>query len=156
MIALDDLVSENLVLLDPPVADVAGVFEAMVAKIEAAGILPESKVPALREALVKREAVGSTGLGEGIALPHAYMAGLGRSLVLVARLAQPMEFGSHDGQPVDLFFLITGPPSEIRFHLQVLARLARLLRDGQGLRELREASTPRQVVTALLELEARH
>ncbi|MGE0211077.1 MAG: PTS IIA-like nitrogen regulatory protein PtsN [Parvibaculaceae bacterium] len=84
------------------------------------------------ETLLQREKLGSTGLGQGIAIPHGKFADLDRVRGLFARLAQPVDFDAVDDQPVDLVFLLLAPESAGADHLKALARISRLLRD-QGL-----------------------
>lgn len=84
------------------------------------------------ETLLQREKLGSTGLGQGIAIPHGKFAELDRVQGLFARLAQPVDFDAVDDQPVDLVFLLLAPESAGADHLKALARISRLLRD-QGL-----------------------
>jgi len=79
-------------------------------------------------ALLQRERLGSTGVGEGIAIPHGKLPGVSRLFGLVARLEKPLDFESVDGQPVDLIFLLLAPEGAGADHLKALARVARALR----------------------------
>jgi PTS system nitrogen regulatory IIA component len=93
------------------------------------------------DALLEREAAGSTGVGHGVAVPHARLEGLGRMRGVFVRLEQPVEFAAVDDQPVDLLFALFAPRDAGADHLRALARVSRLLRQG-GLREhLRNART---------------
>ncbi len=87
-------------------------------------------------ALLQRERLGSTGLGSGIAIPHIKLAGLKGITCLFAKLAQPIEFESHDGQPVDLVFFLLAPEDAGGDHLKALARISRLVRDPATLERL--------------------
>ena len=89
------------------------------------------------ETLLKREKLGSTGIGQGIAIPHGKMATLARVYGLFARLAQPIDFDSVDGQPVDLVFVLLAPEHAGADHLKALARISRLLRDPAVVAKLR-------------------
>jgi len=91
------------------------------------------------EALLQRERLGSTGLGRGIAIPHAKLKGLGRIICLVARLDEPIEFDSLDNEPVDLIFVLLAPDHASGDHLKALARISRLLREPNALDRLRAA-----------------
>jgi len=95
-------------------------------------------VEAIAAALLKREALGSTGMGEGIAIPHARVAGLTRPFGLFARLKQPIDFEAVDGQPVDIVFVLL-MPAESDGDINALACVARWLRDPRALDELRRA-----------------
>jgi len=91
------------------------------------------------ETLTQREKLGSTGVGNGIAIPHGKLAKLEKLVGLFARLDRPIDFESLDGQPVDLIFLLLAPEGAGADHLKALARVARLLRDPEVARKLRNS-----------------
>jgi nitrogen PTS system EIIA component len=91
------------------------------------------------EVLMQRERLGSTGIGSGIAIPHGKLAKLERLFGVFARLERPIDFEALDGQPVDLLFLLLAPEAAGADHLKALARVARLLRDHEIARKLRES-----------------
>ena len=93
------------------------------------------------DALLEREAVGSTGVGHGVAVPHARLTGLDRMRAVFVRLEHPVEFASIDDQPVDLMFALFAPPNAGAEHLRALARVSRLLRQGTLREQLRQART---------------
>lgn len=90
-------------------------------------------------ALLQRERLNSTGLGNGIAIPHVKHGSLNSIVCLFARLSQPVEFESHDDQPVDLVFFLLAPEHAGGDHLKALARISRLVRDPSTLEALRSA-----------------
>lgn len=92
---------------------------------------------AVFDGLMTRERLGSTGVGQGIAIPHARCAGLDHMAGLFARLHTPIDFESVDGQPVDLIFMLLAPEHAGASHLQALARIARFLRSQETTAELR-------------------
>lgn len=89
------------------------------------------------ETLLTREKLGSTGIGQGIAIPHGKVPSIARVYGLFARLAQPVDFDSVDGQPVDLVFVLLAPEHAGADHLKALARISRLLRDPGVVAKLR-------------------
>jgi len=91
------------------------------------------------EVLMQRERLGSTGIGSGIAIPHGKLAKLEHLFGVFARLERPVDFEALDGQPVDLMFLLLAPEAAGADHLKALARVARLLRDPEIARKLRES-----------------
>jgi PTS system nitrogen regulatory IIA component len=94
-------------------------------------------------ALVRREGLGSTGVGDGVALPHARLETMRKPFGLLARLREPLDFDAVDEQPVDLVFLLLLPIGEGGGHLNALACVARKLRDPEtatGLRGARDAA----------------
>jgi PTS system nitrogen regulatory IIA component len=107
---------------------------------------------AVFESLLQRERLGSTGIGEGIAIPHGKPARLGRLFGLMARLEKPVDFESLDGQPVDLVFLLLAPEGAGADHLKALSRIARVLR-GPGVVERLRATRDADALYAVLTQE---
>jgi len=105
------------------------------------------------EALLEREAAGSTGVGYGVAVPHARLDGLGRMRSIFVRLEHPIEFGSVDDQPVDLLFALFAPKNAGAEHLRALAKVSRLLRQTAVREHLRTARSA-DALHALLVQEA--
>ncbi|QFU14862.1 PTS IIA-like nitrogen regulatory protein PtsN [Microvirga thermotolerans] len=104
------------------------------------------------EALLQRERLGSTGIGEGIAIPHGKLPGLTRIFGLVARLEKPIDFEALDGQQVDILFLLLAPEGAGADHLKALARVARVLREPglvERIRATRDASALYAIMTEL-------
>jgi PTS system nitrogen regulatory IIA component len=91
------------------------------------------------ETLQQRERLGSTGIGDGVAIPHGKLPGLDRLFGLVARLERPVDFESLDGQPIDIAFLLLAPEGAGAEHLKALAQVARLLREPGVLDRIRAA-----------------
>jgi PTS system nitrogen regulatory IIA component len=89
--------------------------------------------------LLEREKLGSTGIGDGIAIPHGKVSNLGRLLISFGRSAQGVEFDSMDSKPAHLFFLLLAPESSTGSHLTALARLSRLLKNQTFREDLLEA-----------------
>ena len=96
---------------------------------------------AVFDVLIEREKLGTTGVGNGIAIPHGKLASLTRLYGLFARLDKPIDFDSIDEQPVDLIFLLLAPESAGADHLKALARISRLLRDKTVCEKLRATDT---------------
>lgn len=92
------------------------------------------------QGLTAREALGSTGFGREIAIPHTKLATLDRCVGIFLRLAEPVAFNSHDGKPVDLIFALLSPEKAGIEHLQALAAISRLLRDDNMVAKLRGAA----------------
>ena len=108
--------------------------------------LPERRI---FETLTERERLGSTGMGQGIAIPHGRLAGLPKIVGLFARLETPIAYDAVDNQPVDLVFLLLAPEGAGADHLKALARVSRLLRNQQTCEKLR-ATKDGQVLYSLL------
>ncbi len=104
---------------------------------------------AVFDQLLERERLGSTGMGQGIALPHARLEGLTEARGGFVRLAQGVDFAAVDGEPVDMVFGLLVPGDATQAHLQLLAGLAGLFRDTKLCADLREASSPQQILQRL-------
>lgn len=105
-------------------------------------------------AVEERESVLSTGIGFGVAIPHARTSGV-RELGIVSGVsAAPVPYDSIDGEPVRLFFLIVGPEASAGLHVKILSRIARLVRRDGVRRHLVEARTPNEFYHVLLDAEA--
>jgi len=100
--------------------------------------LPEARI---MEALQEREALGSTGLGAGVAVPHARINGVDKVTAVFVRLDTPVAFGAVDDRPVDLLFALFAPPSDGADHLRALAAVSRSLRSAEMREHLRQART---------------
>ena len=107
-------------------------------------------------ALLQRERLGSTGVGRGIAIPHARLPGLATIATVFAQLDDPIEFDSADGEPVDLVFVLLAPEQAGADHLKALARISRLLRDPMMLEKLRAARDRKVIYSVLTEPLASH
>lgn len=106
------------------------------------------------ERLLEREAGGSTGVGSGVALPHAQLAGLERLTAVFLRLEPPVAFDAVDGRPVDLVFALFAPEGDGAGHLRTLARVSRLLRRAELREQLRAARSADAVYAILAEAPA--
>jgi len=111
--------------------------------------------PTLLEAVHEREKGGSTGIGFGVAIPHARAAGVPELSLVCGVSPLPVPFDAIDGEPVRLFFLIVGPPSSAGQHVKLLGRIAKLVRHEDVRRRLFDATTPHEFYNALLDAEAR-
>lgn len=99
--------------------------------------------------LMEREALGSTGFGHGVAIPHGKVEGLTRIYGMFARLAEPIDYKAIDGRPVDLVFLLLSPPDAGAEHLKALAAISRFTRHGPSLDKMRGARS-RDALAAVL------
>ena len=131
-----DLVSPNAII---PALKVNGKKQALQEIAAKAAVLTGQSERTILEILLQREKLGSTGVGNGVAIPHGKLAKLATVFGLFARLERPVDFEALDGQPVDLIFLLLAPEGAGADHLKALARVARLLRDPEVARKLRNS-----------------
>jgi PTS system nitrogen regulatory IIA component len=106
------------------------------------------------ETLLTREKLGSTGIGQGIAIPHGKISAINRVYGLFARLSSPIAYDSLDGQPVDLVFVLLAPDHAGADHLKALARISRLLRENDTIAKLRGTDTAEGLYSILTEPSA--
>lgn len=109
---------------------------------------------AVLDALSEREQAGSTGIGHGVAVPHARIEGLDRIRGVFLRVEQPVAFESIDDQPADLIFALLAPPEAGTEHLRALARVSRMLRSADLREHLRQARTPDALHALLVQEQA--
>ena len=131
-----DLVSPNAII---PALKVNGKKQALQEIAAKAAALTGQSERTILEILLQREKLGSTGVGNGVAIPHGKLAKLANVFGLFARLERPVDFEALDGQPVDLIFLLLAPEGAGADHLKALARVARLLRDPEVAQKLRNS-----------------
>jgi len=109
---------------------------------------------AIFDVLLERERLGTTGVGDGVAIPHGKLPNLGKLVGMFARLERPIDFEAIDEQPVDLIFLLLAPGTAGADHLKALARVSRLLRDRQMREKLRGSETREALYALLVEQQA--
>src|SRR6266566_3186902 len=143
---ISDLVAPNAVIPALKVNGKKQVLQELAAK---AAELSGQNERTIFEILLQREKLGSTGVGNGIAIPHGKLPKLSKLFGLFARLERPVDFEALDGQPVDLVFLLLAPEGAGADHLKALARIARLLRDQDVAKKLR-ASRDAQAIYSVL------
>jgi len=151
---VSELLSAATIKLDLTGADRDAVLGELVSRIPDMAGQPEAQRRLLR-ALQEREQLHSTGIGDGVALPHARNAIVGlvdRPIVVFGRHAQGVPYGAIDGLPARLFFLLIAPT--VTQHLALLARISRLLRDPKLRQALLVAGTPEAVVSLIQAAEA--
>jgi PTS system nitrogen regulatory IIA component len=145
---LTDLVAPNAVIPALKANSKKQVVQELAAK---AAELTGQNEREIFETLLQREKLGSTGVGNGIAIPHGKLAKLDKLFGLFARLDRPVEFDALDGQPVDLVFLLLAPEAAGADHLKALARVARLLRDPEVAKKLRESRDATTIYAVMMD-----
>jgi PTS system nitrogen regulatory IIA component len=148
-----DILVKDAVVLDLASLEKSAVLVEMARALAAAepGIDAERLVAVLKE----REALQSTGIGEGVAIPHGKLPGLQRLLATFARSQGGVDFDSIDGQPTHLFFLLVVPEHSGGQHLKALARISRFFRDAAFRTRLQEARSIEDVHRAIEEEDAK-
>jgi nitrogen PTS system EIIA component len=134
-VEITDLVTPERAIIGLQARSKPHLLVELARRAAAATGLPQKQIA---DALQARESLGSTGVGSGIAVPHAQIAGISQFYGLFARLHRPLHYDSVDGQPVDLVFLLLIPANS-KEHLQALATISRRLRDQTVASALRSA-----------------
>ena len=140
---IDDILLKELMIMDLQGTTKEGVIDEMIASLSANGIIND--VAVYKEGIMKRESQTSTGLGDGIAMPHAKNKAVVKPAVVFAKSAAGVDYASLDGQPAHLFFMIAAPEGANNVHLEVLASLSRLLINPDFTASLKKAQTPEEV-----------
>ena len=112
-------------------------------------VQPDLDAAELLAVLIDREELGSTGIGDGVAIPHGKLKGLDRLLMAFGRKKDGIDFDSMDNRPAHLFFLLLAPESEATLHLKALARISKLLRKEDVRRQLLDAPDPAALLNIL-------
>ncbi|TBU98955.1 PTS IIA-like nitrogen regulatory protein PtsN [Stutzerimonas kirkiae] len=139
MIRFDSILSPGRALVGAPGVSKKRVLEQIARVI--AQDAPDLDAQTIFESLIAREKLGSTGFGNGIAIPHCRITGCSQPLSAVLRLETPVDFDALDGQPVDLLFVLLVPQAATDEHLELLRQIAGMLDDAQTTARLRAATS---------------
>ncbi|PHP68724.1 PTS IIA-like nitrogen-regulatory protein PtsN [Zhengella mangrovi] len=148
--ALGDLVSINAIFPAVKANSKKQLLQLLAEKAAALTGLPEREI---FDTILQRERLGSTGAGNGLAIPHGKLRSIGKITGLFARLETPVDFEAIDDQPVDLVFLLLAPEGAGADHLKALSRIARVMRDPETVAKIRGAGNV-EAIHALLAGEA--
>lgn len=143
---IQDVLNKNVMLFDLQATDKEGVINEMVQSLVDNGVVTDFDT--FKAGIMNREAQTSTGLGDGIAMPHSKNEAVKEATVLFAKSNKGVDYASLDGQPTDLFFMIAAPEGANDTHLAALAELSKYLMKPGFADKLRQASTPDQVIVA--------
>jgi mannitol/fructose-specific phosphotransferase system IIA component (Ntr-type) len=147
-----NLFKEKNIIADLKAGDKREVLEEMVEYSIEKGLLAKTKKKAVIEALLEREKLGSTGLGNGIAIPHVKIKGFQGDLALVARSKSGIDFKSVDGEPVIIFFLLVSSTEEAENHLSILQWISGLARHQDFKSFIRGAADGKEILGILKEI----
>jgi PTS system fructose-specific IIA component/PTS system nitrogen regulatory IIA component len=147
---LSDFVVREAIVPVLPAATKEAVIRGMVESLRAAGCFRDIDLEDIIRAIIKREQLGSTGIGRGVAIPHTKHAGVDKLIGTVAVSHTGVAFESLDGEPVYVFVLLISPQDRPGDHLRALENVSRCLRDDGFVHSLRAATT-REEVCALLD-----
>ncbi len=135
------------------IADLRGVTKnevlaELASSLKEAGLI--SKVEEAVDVILERERLGSTGIGDGIAIPHGKMRGIDRILCAFGRSKEGVDFDAVDGKPVHILFLLLAPEDSAGLHIQMLSRISRILRDPSFRKHLAEEGNEKDLYTDIV------
>ena len=149
---LTDLLMRDCVKVPLEAREKTGAIEELLDLLRQTGRLGES-FEAVREAVLVREKIRSTGVGQGFAIPHGKTAAVDEMMLAVGKTLQPIDFGSIDGQPVEVIVLLISPARQTGEHIQALARISRVMTDRTARGRLWGAKDAEEFYRALDEYE---
>ena len=146
---LSEILGEDNVISDLKARDKKAVLEELAQTIvdQEPGLDKSSLV----KVLLDRERLGSTGIGDGVAIPHGKFNGLSQPMVSFGRSRKGLDFESMDGQPAFLFFLLVAPENSTSIHLKALARIAKILKSSSFRKALMEVPTKEELYQTIIQ-----
>jgi PTS system fructose-specific IIA component/PTS system nitrogen regulatory IIA component len=148
-----DFVSGGAIKAELKADDKEGVIREMVAALLEAGKISEEEVESIVKAILKREELGSTGIGRGVAVPHTKHPSVQKLVGTVAVSSEGIDFNSLDGEKVQLFFLLISPPDRPGDHLRALENISRQLRDDTFCKFLKQSKSAEDIQQLLDEAD---
>ncbi|MEX0794256.1 MAG: PTS sugar transporter subunit IIA [Pirellulaceae bacterium] len=148
-----DFIGANAIKPELESSDKESVIRELTSGLVAAGSIAEENVESIIKAIMKREELGSTGIGRGIAVPHTKHPSVDKLVGTVGVSREGVEFASLDGEPVHLFFLLVSPPDRPGDHLRALENISRQLRDDMFCKFLKQSKTNEDIAQLLEEAD---
>jgi PTS system fructose-specific IIA component/PTS system nitrogen regulatory IIA component len=148
-----DFVSRGAVRANLAAADKESVIRELTLALKEASAIDEDEYESIVKAILKREELGSTGIGRGVAVPHTKHPGVKSLVGTVGISGEGLDFESLDGEQVQLFFLLISPPDRPGDHLRALENISRQLRDDTFCRFLKQAATAEDILQLLDEAD---
>ncbi|MFH1491360.1 MAG: PTS sugar transporter subunit IIA [Pseudomonadota bacterium] len=146
---LSELLTENNIIPDLKARDKKGALEELAEVIVSHE--PALDKSALVRVLLERERLGSTGIGDGVAIPHGKFHGIKQPVISFGRSRRGLDFDSMDGEPAYLFFLLVAPENSASMHLKALAKIARILKNSSFRKELMEVPTRNEIYRTIIQ-----
>ena len=146
---LSDILSQNHIISDLKAKDKKGVLAELVDVIVSSDSTLDKN--SLVKVLLERERLGSTGIGDGVAIPHGKFQGLNRPIISFGRSRKGLDFDAMDGEAVFLFFLLVAPEDSASIHLKALARIAKIIKSKSFRDLLMQAPTSEEIYQAIIQ-----
>jgi PTS system nitrogen regulatory IIA component len=149
---LIDILSKERIVPDLVSLDKKGVIDELVKALSVEGVPPSRLV----QVLLEREKLGSTGIGDGVAIPHGKLREVNQMIASFGRSVKGLDFDSLDGRPTHLFFLLVAPDNSAGAHLKALARISRLFKDAQFRQTLMNARDQEEMFRIIREEDGKY
>jgi nitrogen PTS system EIIA component len=146
---MEDILKESCVIADLKGKTKKEILLELVNTLKDASLVED--VEQVVSVILERERLGSTGIGDSVAIPHGKMKGLHNILCAFGKSKEGLDFDAVDSKPVHIFFLLLAPDDSASLHLKTLSRLSRLLRDPSFRKRLTELATSRDIYNAIIE-----
>jgi len=146
---LSELIDEDYILPELKAKDKKGVLEELVDALVRRE--PSIDKKTLVKVLLERERLGSTGIGDGVAIPHGKFHGITQPIISFGRSRKGLDFESMDGEPVFLFFLLVAPENSASIHLKALAKIAKILKNSAFRKALMEAPSKKELYQTIIQ-----
>jgi PTS system nitrogen regulatory IIA component len=146
---LSEIIEEEDIISDLKASDKKSVLEELAEVIS--NHEPSINKKDIVKVLVERERLGTTGIGDGVAIPHGKLNGVRQPLISFGRSKKGMDFDAMDGQPAYLFFLLIAPENSSGIHLEILARIAKILKNSAFRKKLMEADTRKECYQTIIQ-----
>lgn len=149
-----DLIRREMLLPSLKSTDKIGIIKELAAHLAANH--PQIERDTLTRVLIEREALASTAIGEGVAIPHGKLASVNEIVACLGRVRRGVDFDSMDGQPTYLFFVLVAPETSTGAHLKALARISRVFKDAEFRRRLLNAEDADEMYQVIVEEDAKY
>jgi len=146
---LSEIIEEEDIISDLKASDKKSVLEELSEVIS--NHEPSINKKDIVKVLMERERLGTTGIGDGVAIPHGKLNGVRQPLISFGRSKKGMDFDAMDGQPAYLFFLLIAPENSSDIHLEILARIAKVLKNSSFRKKLMEADTRKECYQTIIQ-----
>ena len=151
---LTDILAESSIVADLHASEKTEVLERLVKAV--AVTHPEIDTEEILDILLEREKLGSTGIGDGIAIPHGKSSNVAQIVSGFGLSKEGIDFDSLDGQPANLFFLLVAPEDSVGVHLKMLARISRMLKNSDFQQQLLQANSQQEIYQIISEEDAKY
>lgn len=140
------LLNEKTVSPNLKADDKAEILDKMISSLE--DMVSDEELEEIREAVLEREGIMSTGVGKGLAIPHGKASGITQTYAAFSILNKPVDYEAIDSEPVNMVFLLVGPQASNNLHIKMLSRISRLMNNSEFRERLRNCSTSKEIIEA--------